>query len=96
MIWLYLIGITFAVLALGSIVPVIQFLLTSKSSKKNKYSYSFPAELFNMELDSTYEDEFVSRSVLSMRGWIRGPQGNIMTKKAFQEKRDIEYSIELP
>lgn len=96
MIWLYLIGITFSVLALGAIIPIVQFLLVSKNNKKNTYTYSFPSELFNMELDSAYEDEFVSRSVLSMRGWIRGPQGNIITKKAFQEKRENEYNIELP
>lgn len=102
MLLLYLVGTTCACLIFGSIIPIIQFLLNRKKREKNKYTYSFPDELFNIDLDSVDEDEdededeFVSRAVLSNRGWIRGPQGNIMTRKTFREKRDAEYNIELP
>lgn len=96
MLWLCLIGITCVILILGSTVPIIQFLLMRKNRIKKFYTYSFNSELFDMELDSVNDDRYVSRAMLSMRGWIRGPQGDIMTQKTFQKKREDEYSIDLP
>ena len=95
MIIFYIILITIGIIALGSIVPLLQ-LLNAKSHKKCSYKYVFSNELVDFDMDFSIKSELIHRPLLSTRGWVRGPQGSIMTNEAFEEKKKAEYSIQLP
>lgn len=95
MIIFYIILITIGIIVLGSIVPLLQ-LLNAKCHKKSSYKYVFSNELVDFDMDFTIKSEFISRPLLATRGWVRGPQGSIMTNEVFEEKKKAEYSIQLP
>lgn len=91
------------VVLLASIVPLCQFLFFKLKSSKNAddyeaddYEYIFSNELVNKDIDFQNSNQLPSRKIASSRGWIRGPQGEVMTNKDFEEKRNLEYSIDLP
>ena len=95
MIIFYVILITIGIIALGSIVPLLQ-LLNAKCHKKSLYKYVFSNELVDFDMDFSIKSEFVYRPLLSTRGWVRGPQGIIMSNEVFEEKKKAEYCIQLP
>lgn len=95
MIILYILAITLIVVILGSIIPILQVLI-SKKQAKTSYQYVFSNELINHKIKFKLEDGLFSRALLATRGWVRGPQGILMTNEAFEQKKKIEYEIELP
>ena len=95
MIILYLLVLTISILFLGSIVPIVQVLI-AKKNKKTTCKYVFSEELVNYDFDAETKDKLVKRTVLSTRGWVRALQGNIMTESTFEQKKTVEYSVDLP
>ena len=88
---------------LASIVPLLQFMLSKKkASLKEEESFYFSQELFDHEMSHSdkihkvQDQNNVNRFSLANRGWIRYPNGNIMNEADFLEKKNAEYSIELP
>ena len=92
---LYLLALTVAILLLGSIVPLVQVLIAKKNRKKT-YKYVFSEELVNYDFDTKIKNKLVARTRLATRGWVRAPQGNIMTDDDFEQKKNAEYNISLP
>lgn len=95
MIILYIVLLTLAVIALGSIIPIIQVLFSRKTSPK-MYKYVFSEDLINRDIQLVFRENLAPRTLLATRGWVRGPQGELLTQNAFEEKKFKEYSIELP
>lgn len=92
---LYLFALTIVILLLGCIVPFTQFLIYKKSNKKS-CKYVFSEELVNFDFEFEINDKVVARTLLATRGWVRGPQGNVMTEYDFEQKKAAEYDIALP
>lgn len=88
---------------LGSIVPFIQYIEFKRKPVGKRYKYYFSEELLNYDMDNlSFENIDVvnertnNRLYLSDRGWIRCPNGTVMSERGFEEKKAREYSIELP
>lgn len=102
MLLLYLIGMILVTIIIASIIPVTQYLIYSHQFKAESVaSYSFTKELYDHNLDDVESDKldisFVGRVDLANRGWVRShPNGTIMTRNEFEEKKRKEYAIELP
>lgn len=95
----YLLVFILIILLLGSIVPILQFLVSKRRRQKSKknYKYVFSDELINYDFDfPSLKTEQVPRTLLATRGWVRGPQGNVMSENLFDKKKSEEYSIKLP
>lgn len=92
---LYVILLTIAIVLLGSISPLFQALILQKKQGKT-FKYTFSDDLINRDIELEFKKEFIPRTLLATRGWVRGPQGKIMTNDAFEQKKLEEYSIELP
>lgn len=95
MIIFYIFAVTLGIVILGSIVPIFQFIISKRQPKKS-YQYVFSNELINHKINFKLSNELISRALLATRGWVRGPQGVLMTDEAFEQKKKIEYEIELP
>lgn len=105
---LYLLIMILGTIILGSIVPVIQFFkfkITSNKTAFNKYEnhYQFSRELLNSDLDNLkfenvdkVDRKLNNRLYIAERGWVRGPNGTVLSLHDFEEKKSIEYEIELP
>lgn len=82
-----------------SVVPFIQFIVLYFRRHKNKYRmvYYFSRELFDYDMNrKSTIDITINRRVLANRGWVRYPNGKVITETDFEEKKKEEYQIELP
>lgn len=95
MLVLNILLVTVSIIVLGSIVPLFQ-LAYSKRRKATTYRYVFSDDLVNFDMNTEIRSDVTSRVKLATRGWVRGPQGSIMTQEDFEKKKEIEYSIQLP
>lgn len=104
-ILLYTIMFVLIVVLLGTFIPVMQFLLNKNKKTKTTYLYTFPEELVNYNLDNLSfeisnkpqtENISFDRMTLADRGWVRCPNGSVMNNQKLEEKKAIEYNIELP
>lgn len=95
MIILYVFLLTLMIVFMGTIAPIIQIIMSKRKTNKS-YKYVFSDELINYDIEYELGEDLASRILLATRGWVRGPQGNIMTRASFEEKKIAEYSIELP
>ena len=86
----------FFVCILASIVPFAQFFAFRKRKISLIQQYRFSYDLFNYDIDNKGDNRHVDRFALSNRGWIRCPNGIIMSNETFEEKRNNEYSVDLP
>ena len=85
-----------SVCILASIVPFAQFLAFRKRKLSLNQHYRFSNDLFDYDIDNKGNNRHVDRFALSNRGWIRCPNGIIMSNETFEEKRNNEYKIDLP
>ena len=96
MLIVYLIIVTLIILVLSGAIPFIQFLLIKRKPSQPRYTFSAELLNYDWDLDTCEDDKLITRKIVATRGWVRGPQGNAMTEQSFQEKRTLEYSIDLP
>lgn len=102
--YMYLILMIVITLILGSIVPLIQFVIYNQKLNRQPSLFLFSQTLLDFDLDTlTFENVdsksanvVVNRLGLADRGWIRCPNGTIMSNEDFSEKKKCEYDIELP
>lgn len=99
----YAFVVTVVVAMLGSIIPMIQFFVEKRkvSNLENDsvkvVDFVFSRHLFDANFNpSPNNANIASRTLVGTRGWIRGPQGHILTDYEFKKKRSSEYKIELP
>lgn len=100
----YFIILVVITLLLGSIVPFVQyFIYRSKKSTPAASAFLFSQSLLDCKMvDLKYEKVsvgdrvLIDRVALSDRGWVRGPNGVVMTAKDFEAKKKSEYEIALP
>lgn len=97
----FLLGFILSIIVLGSIVPMVQFVCyLFHREQSNTKSYYFSKELFDFDLDSlkfeNNSQQQYSRLDLGDRGWVRCPNGTIITNEMFDQQKKDEYSIELP
>ena len=99
---IYLIIIVLLTALLGSIVPLVQY-VTYRLKLRVPSKFLFSQTLLDYNMDGLkYETisatggSFINRLSLSNRGWIRGPNGIIMTDEDFEAKKKSEYDIALP
>ena len=96
---LYIVLMLLATVLLACIIPIMQYLNAcwKVSGIKGEYFY-FSQDLFDSDIGKTsaYNDSFVNRQELANRGWVRCPKGTIMHELDLEEKKLIEYQIELP
>ena len=85
------------------IVPWVQFVVAKRKNRKHKRhnmnsQYLFSRQLldYKMKLSQNVCDTNCDRFKLADRGWVRCPNGTIMTEDMFDEKKKIEYDILLP
>lgn len=82
---------------LASSIPLIQYIIANRKTKESyTQKYMFSDELVNFDIEGKELDEHTDRFSLANRGWIRCPNGTIMSEKNFQAKKEQEYKIELP
>lgn len=85
---------------LGSVVPFIQYLKHKSAPSKKERRYFFASELLNFNLDENValwkKENPQGRMALTDRGWVRKPMGCVMTDEAFEEKKQREYTVDLP
>lgn len=101
---MYLILMIIITLLLGSIGPLLQFVIYNRKLKSQPSKYHFSQTLLDFDMDSLSfeniddknEDAVVCRLNLSDRGWIRCPQGTVMSERDFGEKKKREFELELP
>ena len=93
--WMILIFIL-SVCILASTVPFVQFLTYRKRKYFLLQQYRFSNDLFDYDIGNRDGNRHVDRFALSNRGWIRCPNGTIMSNETFEEKRNSEYKIDLP
>lgn len=103
MVVLVIVSMILITVLLGSVVPVIQFIKFKNKPAEKRYKYYFTEELLNFDMDNlNFENIDVinerknNRLYLADRGWIRCPNGTVMSDRGFEEKKALEYGIELP
>ena len=95
MIVLYIFMLILSVVVLGSVIPILQVLFSKKQSPQ-MYKYVFSEDLINHDIQLVFRENVAPRTLLATRGWVRGPQGELLTQDAFEEKKLQEFSFELP
>ena len=99
---LYLIYMILATIALASIVPLMQYIVCLKKNKSSAEGlYYFSQELVDRETESFsvkngIQPAVVNRVELTNRGWVRCPNGSVMSEQEFEDKKRAEYLIDLP
>ena len=98
------IELVFLTILLGSIVPLVQFVLYHYKAKNQPTVFRFSQKLFDMDMDFSAKNikhtdktiRNVNRFGLSDRGWIRCPNGTVMDDADFSRKKIEESEFELP
>ena len=99
---LYIVYMILATLVLASIVPLLQYIVHLRKNRGSMAEmYFFTQELLDYDTNrlSKFKNDSISitnRVELANRGWIRCPNGTIMTEQEFEERKREEYSLELP
>lgn len=100
---IYCIILIILTLLLGSIVPFAQYLIYNVKSNSQPSKLLFSQVLLDYNMDnlkyervSAQSNVFVNRLDLNNRGWVRGPNGVVMSKEDFEAKKKSEYDIALP
>ncbi len=98
---LYLVCMILVTVALASVVPLVQYIVSRNSRAMPERLYSFAQELFdhdteNFSTPSGNQPAVVDRAGLANRGWVRCPKGSVMSEQEFEKKKHAEYLIDLP
>lgn len=102
--YIYLIPMIVITLILGSMVPFIQFVIYNRKFNARPARFLFSQTLLDFDMDAlTFEnvdskgsDATIDRLGLLDRGWIRCPNGIVMSNNDFDQKKKLEYKIDLP
>lgn len=97
---IYLLLIMLLVVVLSLFIPAIMYVYNYQNFPKVTRFY-FTRSLLDYNLNELSFEKIkdkkkINRFALANRGWIRYLNGEIMDSDMFQEKRDSEYSIDLP
>ena len=93
--WIVLVFIVI-VIAISSIVPIIQYLIWRKKNVSEQIQYFFSRSLVDFDIDTEFKSDNENRFALANRGWIRCPSGTVLSNEAFERKKMDEYDIPLP
>lgn len=99
---LYLLCFIGIVFVLATIGPLVAFIFRKNANQQYAYTFSFSPEVFDASCENLHfenvddPDNQVSKFKLKDRGSVRMAQGNILGKEAFEEKKQDEYSKQLP
>lgn len=99
----YIVALIALTVFLGSIIPLVQYLLFRFKLTVQPKRLLFSQVLLDYDMDNLqYEsvqslnEVFINRLNLANRGWVRGPHGTVMSDESFEAKKKCEYDIELP
>lgn len=99
----YILWMIIGTIVLGSIIPLSQFIYFKIKPVEKKTRYYFTEQLLNYDLDNlTFENVDIvdskenNRLYIADRGWVRRPNGTVLSDCSFEKKKELEYQIELP
>lgn len=100
---IYCIILVVLTLLLGCIVPFAQYLFFGSKLNSRPSKLLFSKMLLDYDMDNLkYEKacaqtgDLINRISLNNRGWVRGPNGIVMSEEDFEFKKKREYDIALP
>lgn len=94
---MYVFLVLISVFILVSFFPIIELIFSSK--KDYKIEYQFPQELFDSNLNFSFEhidNKVINRIEMQNRGSVRIAQGRILSEKGLEEKKVKAFAVELP
>ena len=99
----YVLLMVLGTIFLGSVIPLLQFIRFKRTHIKKKTKYYFTEQLLNYDLDNlrfenvdVVDSKYNNRLYIADRGWVRRPNGTVLSGNSFEKKKELEYQIKLP